>query len=385
MYRFYLNRYAYACVFFEMEREDKAQIVKRMFSGAKISYLTNEKGGFSAINLRRYLYFLFFLLLFACNKPEIEVHSAFYHWQTSCNIGSSEKAYLDSIQVQKLYFKFFDVDWEEIAQPAASIQWQCDVSAYEIVPTVFITNRTLLNIEQGGLADLAEKVAIKIKNLTPAQGFRELQLDCDWSEATEEKYFQLLRLLRTHFKDKTLSATIRLHQIKFFERTGVPPVDRGMLMCYNVGKIEEWSSENSILDTLIVSNYLQNFDVYPLELDIALPIFHWGLLFRDGSLSRILNNLDATALQDSTRFRLIAPNRFEVIKSTFLNGHFLYERDKIRLETVDRTSLQKTAQSLAQHLQNKRSFHLSFYHLDSLLLEQRPIEDLQKLVISFEK
>ena len=45
-----------------------------------------------------------------------------------------------------------------------------------------------------------------------------------------------------------MSATIRLHQVKYRADTGVPPVDRGMLMAYNLLPPDQAGERSSILD-----------------------------------------------------------------------------------------------------------------------------------------
>ena len=53
---------------------------------------------------------------------------------------------MDTLQVHKLYIKYFDVDWDEAkeeAVPLAVVQIKDRLDAtLEIIPTVFITNRT---------------------------------------------------------------------------------------------------------------------------------------------------------------------------------------------------------------------------------------------------
>ncbi len=323
------------------------------------------------------------LYLKSCTPAYVPPQAAFYHWQTRFDLSAAESDYLAALHVQKLYLKCFDVDWQNGAPyPTAILQMESDLNAYELVPTIFITNRTLLEIEATQLPDLAQKIADKILQVFPKSRFQEVQFDCDWSGDTQQKYFELLRLLRQQFPKKTLSATIRLHQVKFFERTGVPPVDRGMLMCYNVGKIDDWISENSILDSDIVRQYLTNFEEYPLVLDVALPMFHWGLLFRDMELSRIFNNLRAEDLEDSTRFQAFTENRYEVIKDTYLNGHYLYEGDRIRLEYITQAELIRTARLLSEQLPFAAR-HISFYHLDTTTIQQHPHENLELILRYF--
>ena len=80
-----------------------------------------------------------------------------------------------------------------------------------------------------------------------------------------------------------LSATIRLHQVKYREETGVPPVDYGVLMYYNMGHISAMGA-NSIYDRSTALRYLGKLREYPLPLDIALPMFAWGVHSADGQV-----------------------------------------------------------------------------------------------------
>jgi hypothetical protein len=199
---------------------------------------------------------------------------AFYHWRTHLRLGPAERSYLDSLGAQRLYAKFFDVDWDGAAAqpvPLATIELDTALLAgLEIVPCVFITNRTLLNLPLQGVDSLAARIFQKI-NALAASPPREIQFDCDWTERTRENYFALLTAFRQlALSDPSftmqrpsfiISATIRLHQLKYPDKTGVPPADRGMLMCYNTGDLEDWATENSILDTKTLKSYLPHLPV----------------------------------------------------------------------------------------------------------------------------
>ena len=231
----------------------------------------------------RSCFFLIFgiliLLFLGCEKKERQTIPAFYHWQTNFDLSPSENTFLDSMNVQKLYVKFFDVDWDfnqADAFPQAIVQFDDVEKDFHIIPTIFITNRTLIQLPSNSIPDLAQKIVYKIKTLAISE-IQEIQLDCDWSPSTEKKYFQLLTAIRQNI-DVTLSATIRLHQVKFAEATGVPPVDKGMLMFYNMDEVGQLETQNSILDLEIAQQYLHNFNKYPIPLDVALPLFSWTCL-----------------------------------------------------------------------------------------------------------
>ncbi|MDB4727505.1 hypothetical protein OAF63_01840 [Saprospiraceae bacterium] len=337
---------------------------------------------------------LFLMLLFSiysCSKPiEKQVIPTFYHWKTNFELSDIEVDYLDSFKIKKLYIKFFDVDWDfdkKDAIPKADINFKTILDNIDIIPTIFITNRTFENISEKEIPELAKKTQRKIFALStqiPGLKIREIQLDCDWTLSTKEKFFDFIDQFNNYISKEGVisSATIRLHQIKFFEKTGIPPVDRGMLMFYNMGDIENWLTENSILDLEIGKQYFKNFEKYPLDLDVALPIFHWGILFRDGQMIRILNNLSEIDLKDESRFRRIEKNRFQVIKSTYLNGHYLYEGDLFRLESIKQYELEASVNELNQLIKNPK-ITIAFYHLDSLNISNFPKDSLKIIQDAF--
>ncbi|MEM6321692.1 MAG: hypothetical protein AAF960_28795 [Bacteroidota bacterium] len=315
-------------------------------------------------------------LVAGCQSEPLKISPAFYHWQTNFDLAAKERATLKQLKVQTIYPKCFDVDWDfkqDKPVALASINWTASPNPdIQIVPTVFITNRTLVQITPNELPKLAQKIVDKLAEQTKVVGanIAEYQFDCDWNKTTQLKYFSLLRLIQERVKEKSIyfSATIRLHQIKYVEKTGVPPVRRGMLMYYNMGKVQDFTTENSILDNDTGRQYLDRLNEYPLPLDVALPLFQWGVLFRNDHMIKLINQLTAADLADRQRFDKIAKNRWRVVKSTYLNGYYLYENDLIRIEKVEKKNLLKAATLLQKRLK-KESRNIVFYHLDEAVLQ----------------
>jgi hypothetical protein len=50
----------------------------------------------------------------------------------------------------------------------------------------------------------------------------------------KDNYLKFIAVFKKLSKKK-LSATIRLHQVKYFKKTKIPNVDSGVLMYYNMG------------------------------------------------------------------------------------------------------------------------------------------------------
>lgn len=340
--------------------------------------------------------FIFILLLTRCQPAPRQVQAAFYHWQTHLDLTLDERNYLDALNVKQLYAKFFDVDWDANQQqaiPLALINIEAKhLEQIQIIPTIFITNRTMLNIAEKDIPILAQKMMDKIKELYQAfatQPLTEIQLDCDWTMKSKDKYFALLQHLNQIIQPEQLqlSATIRLHQVKFFEKTGVPPVHKGMLMFYNMGNLNDITTKNSILDMAIAKDYFVNFDRYPLALDVALPIFAWGVLIRDEKMIKLINNLRPEQLSDSERFIKInspsnSQNLFQIIKNTYLDGYYLYEGDRIRLEQVSLEDLEEATEQLDDLILNS-NLTISFYHLDTSVIKHYPYENLEKIYQRF--
>lgn len=361
---------------------------------------------------KHFISILLLALLFQnCNNAPRSVKMAFYHWKTTINPDDFKK-----IDTSKVYIKLFDVDWDDArggAKPLAVVSnLKLLPKNLVFVPTIFLTNKVFSKFSvqsettKEQIVQLAQHIYQKIKELTvevrnpdsigKGYHFVEVQFDCDWTATTRDPYFFFLKQMKNLFSETQISATIRLHQIKFMDKTGVPPVDRGMLMAYNMGNLDDIKTENSILNLETLKSYSKNFDKYPLELDVALPIFSWGIVFRDGQAVKIINNLSKKELlqtpsrenrdfvpqQYATYFQQNSDNRFVLLKNQYLKGLYLYENDEIRIEDTPLSNLRSAATFLAQNIKNKQ-LTVAFYHLDSVTLQQYRYEDLENITQQF--
>lgn len=340
--------------------------------------------------MKKSIYFLLICCLYcSCRHEPPKLTTAFYHWKTALALSQEERTYLDSLKSNKLYVKFFDIDWDaqqQMAIPLAEVQVAAHtIRSLEVIPCIFITNRTFKQLPDDQVEDLTDKVLKKIKELAqqlPAHKINELQFDCDWSKSTRAIYFRFLEVIKKKAPEYSLSATIRLHQIKFANQTGIPPVERGMLMCYNMGDVDKVDTPNSIFDINILKQYLEGFENYTLDLDIALPIFYWGVLIRDNKVIKLINNLDSEALSDSTLFAKKDAIHFDVLKSTYLKGYYLYEGDQLRLEHVSFQDLSAGAY-LMKNVLPQYDRTISYYHLDTTTIKYYPHGKMEKIYTIF--
>ncbi|MBO0936326.1 hypothetical protein J2I47_07175 [Fibrella sp. HMF5335] len=267
--------------------------------------------------------------------------------------------------------------------PKAMVIFRVKPTVAQVVPVVFITNQTLLHLSPTGVPALARKLVQKVQQMAAKQciPYQEIQLDCDWTRSSRSRYFALLRAIQQEAK-VPLSATIRLHQVKFVAQTGVPPVARGMLMAYNMTDWKRPGTRNSILDLTELRRYTPYLPGYPLPLDLALPLFRWTVVFRNNRVMTLLNNVDGNALHAQTALTPQPDStRFVVTRDTMALGISLRRGDLLRTEACRPVDLEAAkALVLAQLPDQKRTF--TFYHLDAAVLNAYPPATLKKLILS---
>ncbi len=341
---------------------------------------------------RRYGWLILFFMA-AC-QPEtrqaIETTPAFYHWKATFAPTRSDRATLDSLGVKTLYIRFFDVDWDAAKRlpiPKATTQFrQRPGPGLRVIPVVYITNRTVANLPPANVPELARNLTNRIRQLADQQGIRltEIQIDCDWTRTTRAAYFSLLTAISREAR-VPLSATIRLHQVKFAAQTGVPPVARGMLMAYNTGDWKQPGTRNAILDLHDLQGYTDYLPGYPLPLDLALPLFRWTVVYRNGRFLTLLNTIDRAQVRATPGMEQQADtNRYVVTHDTVALGVSLRRGDLLRTEACSIAELKAASDLLLMQLPvwngtgSKRTF--TFYHLDSTVLQPYPHADLQTLL-----
>jgi hypothetical protein len=330
------------------------------------------------------------------NEPR-QIERSFYYWKSNLHLSNLEKKALDTLGVKTLYVKFFDVDWnsQQIkAMPIAKLTTDEKSLAnvkenqslkFTIIPTIFITNETFINIDSSAIKKLVDDIYTLTTNTISSYAFDKIggiQFDCDWTERTRDKYFLFLSTVKKIYTNSNMeiSATIRLHQVKFLSKTGVPPVDKGMLMCYNMGNLKNPLTKNSIIETEELKKYISNLSLYPLPLDVALPLFEWNVLFRKNMYNGILRDFPVEYF--SSLFTTKKENSFTILKDTFLQGYQFLKDDVVRNEKSDYATITEVANEVNQDLKNTQ-LRVSLYHLDSVILTKYKIYELETIYNSF--
>jgi len=333
-------------------------------------------------------------LCFCSCKKDRTVDRAYYYWKTEFTLSDSQEIFLDSNHIKKLYIKLLDVDWNEVnsAYPTSITDFEYNFPGkglhFIAVPVVFITNRTLQKIDTSEIPDLAGKIVRKldrIRELTD-RPIREYQVDCDWSESTKQKYFLLLKEIKKKIGQAQLSATIRLYQLKYPDKAGIPPVDRGMLMMYNLSNVKDYDVINSIFDLNTAKKYFENLKPYPLKLDVVLPDFSWGVVFKDRKfccLLRDLNNEKASHTSYLVKSTLNHGGNYYIVKKdTVVNDIYLRYGDLVRIEELNEAELLEAAKLSEQALKCD-SVTVSLFDFDESTIHKNSPDELEKIFAAY--
>lgn len=259
---------------------------------------------------------LFCLLCSCCMSPEGHdknvigedtSNNGIYHWKTTFNFTQEDSLFMENHRIGRLYIRMFDVtlDNDETKYklgviPAGTTSFRSKIPHnYEIIPTVYIALPVLYRIE-GEEEELAELIVKRIKAMCSYNEFpeiHEIQYDCDWTSNTADSYGRLCEHTKKLLAPDSilLSGTIRLHQVE----DAVYPFDKGVLMVYNTDNFRLTEIENSIINPATVSAYLSEKRIRKFiearktncsTIDVAYPTYNWGVLFKDGKFSRLIND-----------------------------------------------------------------------------------------------
>jgi hypothetical protein len=256
-----------------------------------------------------------------------KIEYSFYYWQSTYQVkGDSSPRYV----------KVLDVDYRKTLNYKETAFTQIPKEA--IVPTLYLDNFIWKKIKA---KTMVKKVLNSLEKM-PIH-YDEIQVDCDWTESSRDSYFKFLKLLKEHSK-KRLSATIRLHQVKYHEKTGIPPVDYGVLMYYNMSDFQDLETKNYILDLNVAKQYHYNFKSYSLPLNLALPIYSQATLIR---FSKVVGLIDGIREKELTKnFQKIGKHLYQVTKTHYFKKKLFYKGDKLRVDEVSKELLQKSIAGL---------------------------------------
>ncbi len=341
-------------------------------------------------------------LLLACSNKEnkiINVERAFYFWKSGSSVNQEINGQLKKLQVRKIYYKLFEVDYNESMgnfpsqKNSPNYYTFNDLDSINIVPTVFIKNEIFQYNDEKSLDRLADNITFLIdkyhketnsynNNNRVIFEYSEIQIDCDWTKSTKDKYFYLLKKIKELSK-KQISCTLRLYPYKYQDIMGVPPVDKAMLMCYNLIKPLSNKTKNSILDLDELKSYLDKNRNYPVHLDVALPVFYWTQWYQNDHFSGLLN-INSADIKSFTK--QIKPMWYEVTKDTTYEYQTYFKTgDQIKCEEVDPKTIKEAISIIKKNVELDKDATISLFHLDDSTFKKYSNEEISSFYSSFSK
>jgi len=373
-----------------------------------------------------------FVLLFvvlssgSCEK-EHEVIRSFCYWKTDLNFEKEDDSLIRNLNVQHMYVRFFDVDWNPYAReplPVATIRdIRLNESNPEITPSIFITNEVVLQANKKQLDSLAVRIAKRVQqigvniNETKADkianaivypkdyykqenykrinydsvkaielaklkvDFKEILIDCDWTEKSKSNYFYLLQQIKKRFPTAQVSATIRLWQYKYASKAGIPPVDKGLLMCYNLTKPEDFSTKNSIGTSEELAQYITH-DQYKLKLDIALPLYSWAVVFRGNKFKGILSDYDQLR-NDTIKLKKSSDSKYVLQDDILVGQTYLRNGDEIRIEKISEDELEKMISIIKSKIKIDNQTKVTFFSFDKKYINDYGTQNISSYYARF--
>lgn len=333
--------------------------------------------------------------LFSCkNDNKVRnVEHAFYYWKSRNYINDETSKNLSGNGVRKVYVKFFEIDYSDAMgnYPYDKLESYNEMfdkkDSISIVPTVFIKNEIFRYNTEKDLDLLSDNIVFLIKkrcgeifrNVTVTD---EIQIDCDWTKSTKDKYFYLLKKIRSD-SQKQISCTLRLYPYKYKEIMGVPPVDKAMLMCYNLVQPLTNSNKNSILDVNELKSYLNEKRTYPIHLDIALPVFGWTQLYQNHHFQKLV---DLSSAQLESFAKKTKPMWYEVTKDTSLQwGEYYRVADQIKCEEVSAKDLNEAIAVIKKNVALDPTTTIALFDLDDSIFSKYSHEQITGFYDTFSK
>lgn len=326
-----------------------------------------------------YHYVLVALVIFCvgCTFHEKEEHN-FYYWKTTYAVNKTEQAAIKNNCTKKIYFRLCDIEmgYDQKPHPENVMLWidKPDTSL-TYFPVLYIKNEVfealsikdklgnVTGINELLVNDLAEKIYRLAKSSMEYVGLEltELQLDCDWNASTKDAFFYCLESIKKEDSQLEIAATVRLYQLKYNDIAGIPPVDKAVLMCYNMGDMYDAKGGNSIYDLDIIEDYLpkkQNYNDIPIS--IALPIYSWYLAYRNDQFKGIVRDLSKTELEHFIKL----DDAHYKCNTNDLGKYRLQAGDILRFESITEKQLKLGKKMLVNKLPNWNN-EIIYFDLDS--------------------
>lgn len=303
-------------------------------------------------------------------KEKASKQISFYYWKTTYAPSPFELKYLEDQKVNRIYLHCFDIVAEnELPLPQGVLIWkQKPLSSIEYIPVVFIENKVFIESSTAGLDSLCDKMLHLCKQIFSDQDLKvnEIQIDCDWTASSKENYFHFLQRVKKN--GLIVSNTLRLYQYKYRKESGIAPTDFATLMCYNMGSMKDAKAGNSILNQNDLQAYLKGQPLYPVPMNVALPIFNWTLLYKGHHFEGILYKIPQT---ENGNWKKVNDGVYVCSRDYFDISceRIFYAGEQIRVENISPQQLSDAKKTIHQYVDNTKN-EIIYFDLDSAKLQR---------------
>jgi len=310
------------------------------------------------------------------------------------------------------------VDWDALsgeAKPIASISGN-DSLPFNYTPSIFLTNKVFEKSNERALDSLSARIKRRIDDITDRfarnayygrrinydtsqngdsireaamseykKRYKDILIDCDWTAGTKDKFFYFLNRIKKDCSDRNITVTLRLWQYKQTKTAGVPPVNRCLLMCYNMQTANDFNVENSIASMSELKKYISG-DKYPVTLDVALPIFSWAVLFRNEKFVGLLGNATNKDYEDNfVEYESLGNGRYRSLVDKIVGDFFIRKGDIIRVEGISENELKDMAEYLKKEIPMDEYSRITFFSWNKSYIENYGTEELKDIYSLFTK
>jgi hypothetical protein len=151
-------------------------------------------------------------------------------------------------------------------------------------------------------------------------------------------------------------------------------------MCYNMQMANNYNVTNSIASLDELKKYIVG-KRYPLQLDVALPVFNWAVLFRNQKSVGIIGNADSKTFEaDIENFKAAGLNRYTLLNDRVIGGFYARQGDEVRVEHVTPKELRKIAAFLGQQLGADSTRKVAFFAWNKSYLKNYQTNELDEVV-----
>jgi len=135
-------------------------------------------------------------------------------------------------------------------------------------------------------------------------------------------------------------------------------------MVYHTSSPTKLDSKNTILDVDEAKSYLRDLDKYPLNLDVALPVFSWAVQFNaSGRPVAILPGLGKDDFSKDPAYEKAGRHVYRAVKDTFANNRRVMVGDLLKIDEPTPMDLRKMLRFLKPCIRNFDGY-LILYNYD---------------------